>query len=201
MLKTESFLTSEGRDDVKPTKVALFAIVTCLSAGSAGAAITVIGNSAARSCYEHADSETLPLRSQLADCDRALSEEAISEQDVVATHVNRGILRSRQGDVAGALADFNRASALNPNEPEAYLNKALVLVLRTKQPSEALPLFNTALEKKTSKPALAYFGRGAAYEDLGNVRSAYADYAQAAAADPKWNAPRVELARFNVRKP
>jgi tetratricopeptide (TPR) repeat protein len=200
MLRTVSFLTSEGRDDVKTTRLALFAIVACLSAGSASAAITVIGNTAARSCYEHAASETLPQRSQLTDCDRALSEEAMTERDVVATHVNRGILRSRHGDVAGALADFNRASMLDPNEPEAYLNKALTLVLRTRQPSEALPLFNTALEKKTSRPALAYFGRGAAHEDLGNVRMAYADYAQAAATDPKWDAPRVELARFNVRK-
>ena len=40
-------------------------------------------------------------------------------------------------------------------------------------------------------PALAYFGRGLANEDMGNIRDAYADYRRAAQLDPQWSAPRT----------
>lgn len=178
----------------------MLAVSIGLAAGPAGAAVTVIGSSSARLCYEAAESPLQPDRQDLARCNGALDNEALSERDRVATHVNRGILLARQGDVASALADFDRASKLDPNEPEAYLNKALVLTMKASLANAALPLFTVALEKRTRRPALAYFGRAAANEDLGNVRSAYADYAKAAAADPKWAAPQQELARFNVRR-
>jgi tetratricopeptide (TPR) repeat protein len=181
-------------------KVALL-LVSALAAAPAAAAITVLGNSSARLCYEAAEKEMPPQRMELENCERALADEALSRQDTVATHVNRGILLARRGDITAAVADFDRASTLDPNEPEAYLNKALVLTLKANQAGVALPLFTLALERKTKRPELAYFGRAAAYEELGNVRSAYADYTTAASMAPKWDAPRAELARFNVRRP
>ena len=57
-----------------------------------------------------------------------------------------------------------------------------------------------AMEKNTGKPALAYYGRGIAHEELGNLKSAYADYKRAVEEDPKWKQPRTDLARFVVRK-
>jgi tetratricopeptide (TPR) repeat protein len=161
--------------------------------------VTVIGNSSARNCYDAAEAELPPQRAQIEQCDRALNEEALVTKDIVATHVNRGILRARGGDVPAAIEDFDRAMALDPNEAEAYLNKALILTLKASQARQAVPLFTMALEKKTKRPELAYFGRAAAKEELGDVRSAYADYVSAAAAAPKWPAPKAELARFSVR--
>jgi tetratricopeptide (TPR) repeat protein len=176
------------------------AFLICSAAVPATAGVVVIGNNPAKVCFDAAEAEGSPGRSALVECDRALFEEGLTTRDTVATHVNRGIIRARLGNLDGALSDFDRASALNPDEPEAYLNKALLLAMRTEQPAEALPLFTMALQKKTKRPELAYFGRAAANEDLGNVRSAYADYVSAAAVAPKWNAPRVELARFNLRR-
>ena len=167
---------------------------------AASSAVTVIGNSAARLCFESAEAELPPQRDAIDRCNEALSDSALSLGDTVATHVNRGILRSRRDDIAGALADFDRASALDPNEPEAYLNKGLVLAIKADQAREALPLFTVALERKTKRPELAYFGRAAANEDLGDLKSAYSDYQLAMTADPRWEAPRVELARFSVRR-
>ncbi len=181
-------------------KFALILISACIASAPAAASVVVLGSSSARLCYQAAESDLPPERRDMDDCNRALAEEGLSDRDTVATHVNRGILRSRGGDIAGALADFDRASSLDPNEPEAYLNKALVLTMKTKQASQALPLFTAAIEKKTTRPALAYFGRATANEDLGNIQSAYFDYSRAVTEDPKWDAPRVELARFNVRR-
>lgn len=169
-----------------------------LAAAPAFAAVTVLGSSAARLCFEAAESKASPGREAFARCNEAIDGEALSNDDRVATHVNRGILRSRTGDTAGALRDFEMASTLDPHEPEAYLNKGMVL-MRQSSADAALPLFTMALEKRTRRPALAYYGRGVAHEDLGDVRRAYFDYRAATQADPKWKDPQVELARFQVR--
>lgn len=170
-----------------------------LAATSAGAAITVIGNSLARTCFETADNKAMPRSADVDVCDRALTDEALSQFDTVATFVNRGILFARRGETTNALADFDRASARDPAQPEAYFNKAAVL-LRMGAPGQALPLFDAAIEHRTRFLAGAYFGRAIAQEELGNVRAAYQDFRRASEADPKWAEPRAELARFTVRR-
>jgi tetratricopeptide (TPR) repeat protein len=179
--------------------MAIFAGATCLAAGSANAAVTVIGSSAARTCYEAAESTAPPSRELLAQCDVALAEEGLSEPDTVATHVNRGILRARKADIEGAMADFDMALKLDPREPEAYLNKGLVLTLRANDAAQGLPMLSKALEMKTRRPALAHYGRGIAFEDLGEIRKAYSEYSKAAQAAPKWRLPRAELTRFSIK--
>jgi tetratricopeptide (TPR) repeat protein len=163
----------------------------------ASGGITVIGSSSARLCYEAADSKRIPNAESLRLCDRALNEEILTGEDRVATHVNRGILRLRLNDISGSLIDFDQAIALDPDEPEAYLNKAAAL-MRQDHVQAALPLFNHALEKNTRRPEIAYFGRGVAYETLGRIPEAYADFRQAAALAPQWEEARVELSRFRV---
>ena len=168
-------------------------------AASAAAGVTVIGSSSARICYEAAEKDSAPTLQDLRHCDEALLTGALSAYEQVATHVNRGILRYKKGDIAASLKDFDRAIALDPNQPEAYLNKAAALY-RDGQTRAALPLFSVALEKKTRRPELAYYGRAVAHEDLGNVALAYHDYRRAIEANPHWAAPRAELARFLVRR-
>lgn len=160
-------------------------------------AVTVIGTSAARSCYESAESSAHPSRSALSLCDRALFEEPLLREEVVATHVNRGILRMRSGDLDGGIADFDTALALDPNQPEAHLNKGIALI-RRQSPDAALPLFSRAIELQTQRPELAYYARAVAYEDLGNIPLAYQDYRRASELDPDWRVPRRELQRFQV---
>ena len=178
-------------------------LLAALAAGvafPAVAAVTVLGNSSARMCYEAAESD-LSARSSLAYCNRALNEEALSAEDMVATHVNRGILLMRGGKVDEAIADFDRAIVLDSNEPEAYLNKGVAFLKREQAPAAALPLFTTAIEKRTRRPELAYYGRGIAHEISGNVKAAYNDYKLASSLAPDWEEPRLELARFRVSRP
>ncbi|HWH16878.1 MAG TPA: tetratricopeptide repeat protein [Allosphingosinicella sp.] len=180
-----------------------FGIVFLFTAAAAFSApalssVTVIGNSSAQSCFKAADSPARPTVDQLRQCDRALGEEALSRRDLAATHVNRGVILVRMGRMGDAMHDFDAAMAIDPNEPESYLNKGAAM-MRTGRPGEALPLFSMALQKNTRRPALAYYGRGVAHEDLGDVQSAYMDYRRASTANPEWNVPREELARFAVR--
>lgn len=168
-----------------------------LGAAGAHAATQVIGSGLARICYEAAETERAS-RTAIENCDRALTEEALAFDDMVATHVNRGILRGRMGDLRGALADYDRAISLDPEQAEAYANKG-GLALKREAWNEALSLFDIALAKQTKRPEIAFYGRGIAHEMMGNVANAYADYKRAAELAPDWQEPKVELARFRVR--
>lgn len=174
---------------------AVLSIALC-SATAATAAVTVIGSSSARLCYEAARSPHKPP-SGIQQCNAAFAGEALTRDDEVATYVNRGILRATRGDVAGALGDYDAALALDPNQPEAWLNKGFAY-LRNGDAAGSLPFFDAAVSKQTEEPALAYYGRGIAHEQAGNLRAAYADYVRARDLQPRWEPPQNELRRFKV---
>ena len=176
---------------------ALFAALLAAGSAPALAGVMVIGASSARMCYEAAESPVLPQTGDVRRCDAALNEDHLTLYETVATHVNRGILRLRRGQVEEAIADFDRAMALDADQPEAYLNKGAALIRRN-NPEDALGLFTMALERNTSRPEIAHFGRAVANEALGNVRQAYADYQRASELAPQWAEPRTELQRFRV---
>lgn len=175
-----------------------FVLAALLIAAPAAAAVTVIGGAAPRQCYEAADSPFSPTPETLAACDRALGAEPLGPRDVVATHVNRGILRVRGGDVIGGQSDFDAAVRLDAAVGEAWFNRGAVL-LRLNRAAEALASFEEAVARGIDRPALAHLGRGVAHEALGNIRAAYADYRRSAELEPGWDRPRSELARFSLR--
>jgi tetratricopeptide (TPR) repeat protein len=159
--------------------------------------ILTIGSSLAESCYRAAEASQTALEAR-ETCDRALSEEALTHDDRVGTYVNRGVLWLVYGDLDRAESDFDRALALDPREPEAWLNKGIAQ-LRRGNSREALPLIAKAIDLQTRKPAVAFYMRGIANEDSGNIRAAYADLQRARQLDPSWNLPAKELARYQVR--
>lgn len=161
------------------------------------ASVMVIGNSSARACFEAADSPIAPDSDDFRTCDAALRDEALSRHDQVATYVNRGILRLRRNQIDMALVDFDTAIRLDPAEPEAYLNKGAAL-MRMDNARDALPLFTASLERNTTRPDIAHYGRAIANETLGNVRAAYEDYVRASQLRPGWQEPLVELRRFRI---
>lgn len=164
-----------------------------------GASVLTVGGAFAYSCYEAADGSGATAAS-LDACNRALGEEALTAQDRAATYVNRGILHLRRVSLDQANADFDAALKLNPHEPEAWLNKA-ILNARYGKSADALPYVAKALENGTRKPAIAYFVRAMAYEDSGKIAAAYQDFQRARNLAPKWAEPAIELQRFQVRRP
>jgi tetratricopeptide (TPR) repeat protein len=179
------------------TRKLVFAALLAAAAFPASASVMVIGSSSARACYEAADSPRNPDLQDYRACDQALRDEALTRENIVATHVNRGILRLRRGQIAMAIADFDDAMRINPAQPEAYLNKGAAL-MRLENATEALPLFTASLERNTIRPEIAHYGRAIANETLGNTRAAYDDYRRASELRPDWEEPRVELRRFRV---
>lgn len=172
-------------------------VLLAACAAPASASIVVIGTSDARLCFEAADSPLMPQTRDMQRCNDALDVGNLTNYETVATHVNRGILRLRRGLVDAAIADFDAAMTLDPNQPEAYLNKGAALI-RREDPSEAAQLFTMALQHNTQRPAIAHYGRAVANEALGNVREAYQDYQMASQLAPNWSAPRADLQRFRV---
>src|SRR3990170_5444148 len=90
-----------------------------LSAAQGG--IITIGEGFARSCYE-ASSAHIAAPATIETCNRAFTEQALDLHDEVATHVNRGILHYLTDNLAAANRDYDAALALDPSEPEAWLN-------------------------------------------------------------------------------
>jgi tetratricopeptide (TPR) repeat protein len=175
----------------------ILAAALVIAPAPATAGIVVLGNSAARSCYLAAESPVAPRVSDIRSCTDALGDGRTTGDEVVATHVNRGILHLRRGNIDAALADFDRAIALDPEQPESYLNRGHALILR-EQAAPALSMFEQAISRNTRRPALAYYGRGMANETLGNLMAAYRDYTRASQLDPEWAVPREDLSRFRV---
>jgi tetratricopeptide (TPR) repeat protein len=113
--------------------------------------------------------------------------------------VNRGIILALRGDHSRALLDYERAIALDPGQPEAYLNKGLLLLRVPQREREALAAIDLAIAKRTTEPALAFFARAVAHEGLGDLSAAYRDYRQAATLAPQWAPPVRELRRFRTK--
>ena len=183
---------------MKRLSLALAAIALCLAATPAQSSIISIGNSLAQSCFSLARSRQATSYA-LETCNRAMNEEALNFDDRVATLVNRGIVHNLRSEFVQAGRDFDDAIELDAAEPEAWLNKAVMLV-RQGRNATAMPLIDRALALKTSKPALAYYMRGLIHEEAGNLKAAYADLVRARDLDPNWADPVRELQRYRVAR-
>ena len=189
------------------------AATALVPAGASGSSVS-LGGPLSVSCYKSAlvrDKRDFAFEG----CSRALSEEAMSPDNMAATFVNRGVLHMLRGQQFNAEADFDAAIRLDPASPDPWLNKAF-LRLRQGAGSEALPLLDNALERlrgggreallprraerSPRKVALALFARGIAHEQIGNYRAAHADLVKARNAEPGWKMPAAALERYQVRR-
>lgn len=168
-----------------------------IASAPATATVHTVGSSFAESCYRAAEARDTS-RIARDSCDKALSEDALSLADRAGTYVNRGVLSMISGDLVRANQDFERALALDPRQPEAWLNKAIAQ-MRTGNGGAALEMADRSIALRTERPAIAYYIRGVANEDAGNVKAAYADFRRARELAPKWSVPAVELARYQVK--
>jgi tetratricopeptide (TPR) repeat protein len=116
-----------------------------------------------------------------SDFDKALadfSEVVRRKPDSYIALIQRGsIYAVVKGDIAAALADFNHAISIRPNQADGYKARAGLHIL-TKNPASALPDLNFAM---TLQPdfAEAFLVRGIAFERLQDSEKALADLTRA----------------------
>jgi len=180
-------------------RASFLAAAAIFAASSASASVLTVGGSFAEGCYRFAQSR-VGTQEAVSTCDRAFTEQALTSEDQFATYVNRGIVKMHRREFSGAQADFDKAGALNPKRGEPWLNMG-VLQFKQGNSRAAIALFDKALELGTGEPEIAYFGRGLAHEDVGDLKSAYADLRRAAELRPNWSQPAQELVRYQVRRP
>jgi tetratricopeptide (TPR) repeat protein len=167
-------------------------------AGSAQAAVTVIGGGLAEACSRAAVAGRQDDAS-LQTCSLALETELLNTRDRAGTYVNRGVLILRQGRYEQATRDFDQATRIKPNLGEAWVNRGAAYI-GMRRYAESLPEINKGLELGVGEPAKAYFNRALAHEGVDDPKAAYMDYQQALAISPEWEAPKRELTRFTVVK-
>jgi tetratricopeptide (TPR) repeat protein/S1-C subfamily serine protease len=108
--------------------------------------------------------------------------EIIQKQPEAYAYNNRGNAKFALGDKKEAIADYDRAIAINPKDAKAYYNRgAAKFVLGDKK--EAITDYDRAIAINP-KDAKAYSNRGAAKFALGDKKEAIADYDRAIAINP-----------------
>lgn len=133
--------------------------------------------------------------SPLEICTRAIDE---SGENRAVSYNNRGVLYFAMGDFDAAIDDFDQAIALRESVGQFHINKGLALV-REQRWQDSIAAFDRGITLGGDKLDEAYYNRGIANEETGNITRAYYDYKAAADLNPSWEAPRDELKRFSVR--
>lgn len=179
--------------------IRLTIVVGMLSAAVAAVAapVSVVGTGYARGCFDAAERQR-SAGPALRICDKALSDDGLSEADRAATLVNRGIVRMQGRRLVEAIADFDTVTAMRPDIAEAWVNKGIALMRMGKREAEAVTALSEGIMRNPLRPEFAYYQRGMANEDLGRVRDAYDDYSRAAALAPDWPDPAAQLQRFRT---
>ena len=168
----------------------------------APAAIFVMGNGLAQSCFQAARDISISRPAATANvqiCTMALDDASLVAHDVIASHVNRGILLMANRRYTEAMQDFNTAITMDKSIGEAWINLGASL-LGQKRWSEGIAALDTGLKLNPSEPEKGYFNRAIADEALDDTKSAYFDFSKAAELKPDWDQPRMELERFTVHQ-
>jgi len=107
-----------------------------------------------------------------------------SAQESDENLVNRGIDKAKNGDLDGALADFDRAIEVNAKDDAAYYNRAQAKRLK-KDAGGAIADYTRAIELGSKNPA-AYNNRGNARAENNDRDGAIADYTSAIELKPDY---------------
>lgn len=157
--------------------------------------VLAFDNTPARQCYLDASIAArihYSSRKSIENCNYALNRTAMSIRDRAATLANRGIIHMSLQNYPEAIADYNKAIGMKPEFGELNVNIGNVYFMG-KVYDKAVTEYTTALEKKTSRPFIAYFNRGMAYESLNDFAKAEADFKTALEMIPDWAAAKTKL--------
>ncbi|MCY4557217.1 MAG: tetratricopeptide repeat protein [Chloroflexi bacterium] len=125
-------------------------------------------------------------------------EDALKGAPEAAAHVSSGIEKQKIGDYDGAIADFDRAIEIDPENVGAFVNRAVC-----KQNKDdhlgAIADWDCALELKPDDGGW-YVNRGIVKETIGDYDGALADYTRAAEVEPDYEVAYIARAYIKTQK-
>jgi tetratricopeptide (TPR) repeat protein len=161
------------------------------------------GNTEALTCSYHAklvsDGKMSPAFA-VETCTEALNIEQLSQHDLAATHVNRGVLYLTMNGYEAARTDFDDAARLEPELSETYINRGAASLAMGQTAPAIADLERGIAMGGLKEPWKAYYNLGIAHEKADDLKAAYADYIQASELKPDWAEAKAELARFTVKR-
>lgn len=163
----------------------------------ATAQVFVIGNGLGSECYQKAARKSNNFLDAETTCTKALREETMNKENRAKTYTNRGVLRMRDGRYDQALSDYAEALRLRPGLGEAWLNQGAAYIYKNDFGS-ALQSLNKSIDLGTNDLFAAYYNRGIARENTGDVEGAYYDFQKSLELKPEWPLAERQLNRFTV---
>ena len=139
-----------------------------------------LGNARADSLEDCGQARNTDLR--LRACSEVIAGARFNADDKARAYRNRGNLRADAGAGAQAVADFNEAVRLNPNEVAGYAGRARAR-LATQDLDGAIADYSDAL-RLTPGTASFHVGRGHAHFVRGDTTAAIADFTEAIRLNP-----------------
>ena len=161
------------------------------------AQVTVIGSGLGKDCYMAVKYAKTSLRKTEDICTKALTAGHLNMENRAATLVNRGIVRMRDGRYDAALRDYASAERLGNDNGPLYLNRGAAQIYK-KQYSDALDSLDKAIELDTQDLFAAYYNRGIAKENTGDIQGAYYDFRKSLELNPEFENAEWQLSRFTV---
>ncbi len=116
-------------------------------------------------------------------CTRAIISGQLSTQNLAITFSNRGNAWRSKGENDRAMADYNEAIRLNPQNSIAYTNRGIAW--RGNSASDRAIADYTEAVRLDPKNAIAYYNRGIERRGKGDNDRAIADYTEAIRLNPK----------------
>jgi tetratricopeptide (TPR) repeat protein len=170
--------------------------------GSVSQAASILVNTTfGKQCYLATFHSSTPETDQkdIVTCDQATAQ-AIDDYDHYAALVNRADIRLRMKDFQGAADDSEKAIAMSPGRPSAFINRGAASIGLERYEAAILDL-NKAMDFDAPDLQIVFYNRAMAKELLGDIRGAYLDYKKAVEVDPKFKLASDELSRFKVVNP
>jgi tetratricopeptide (TPR) repeat protein len=160
-------------------------------AGSAAAAVSVIGSNFAYACYVAARDGSTSTEA----CDQSLEIEPLVSRDLAATYVNRAIILTAKRHLNAALEDLARAEATFPDLGEIYVSRGNVYYYR-KRFEDALKQYDIGEAKGITDMFALHYDRGLSLERLDRIEEAKAEFRQALELFPGFTLAQERLAEY-----
>lgn len=134
-------------------------------------------------------------KDDIDNCSFALDQIALNLKDRVATLVNRGVIYTAMEEYDKAIRDYDRAYKLKPDIAEIHVNRGNLLFL-SRHFARAVGEYTRAIELNLTRLYIVYYNRALAYEKMGELDRARADYARALELMPGWSRAQNRLNRL-----